>query len=96
MESHAEFLRLITLDRDFAQALRRDWRSVPLSEADRTMLAYVEAVTKDPRQVQPETLDGLRAVGFDDKAILQITMITSFFNYINRMADALGVGRDGP
>jgi len=36
----------------------------------------------------------LRAVGFDDKGILQITLIASWFNYINRVADALGVGRD--
>ena len=93
MESHAEFLRLITLDRDYAQALRRDWRSLDLSPADRAMLEYTEMVTRDPRQVQPETLDGLRAAGFTDVAILQITMIASFFNYINRMADALGVGR---
>ena len=96
MESHAEFLRLITLDRDFAQALRRDWRSLDLSPADRAMLEYTEMVTKDPRQVQPSTLDGLRAAGFNDVAILQITMIASWFNYINRMADALGVGRGSP
>ena len=96
MESHAEFLRLITLDRDYAQALRRDWRSVDLSAADRAMLEYTEMITKDPRQVQPATLDGLRAVGFSDVGILQITMIASWFNYINRMADALGVGRGDP
>ena len=30
----------------------------------------------------------------DDTAILQITLITSWFNYINRVADALGVGHD--
>ena len=36
----------------------------------------------------------LRAVGFDDRGILQITLIASWFNYINRVADALGVGRD--
>jgi uncharacterized peroxidase-related enzyme len=86
---------MITLDTDFAQALRRDWRAAPLSDADRAMLGYVEMVTRDPRQVQPDTLDGLRRAGFDDKAILQITMITAWFNYINRMADALGVGRSG-
>jgi alkylhydroperoxidase family enzyme len=60
------------------------------------MLAYVEQVTKDPRRVQPETLDGLRREGFDDRAILQITAIAAWFNYINRMADALGVGRGTP
>ena len=38
----------------------------------------------------------LRAVGFDDHGILQITLIASWFNYINRVADALGVGRDLP
>jgi alkylhydroperoxidase family enzyme len=39
-------------------------------------------------------MDALRAVGFDDTAILQITLIASFFNYINRVADGLGVGRE--
>ena len=43
-----------------------------------------------------EDLDKLRAVGFDDKGILQITVIASWFNYINRVADALGVGRGNP
>lgn len=84
---------MVTLDETFAQALRRDWRSADLSAADRAMLSYVEAVTRDPRQVAAETLEGLRREGFDDTAILQITMITAWFNYINRMADALGVGR---
>ena len=84
---------MITLDEEFSQALRRDWRSVELSPADRAMLEYTETITRDPRQVQPETLDGLRAAGFSDTGILQITMIASWFNYINRVADSLGVGR---
>jgi uncharacterized peroxidase-related enzyme len=86
---------MVTLDPDFAQALRRDWRALDLSVADRAMLAYAEMVTRDPRQVQPDTLHGLRAAGFNDTAILQITAITGWFNYINRLADALGVGRGG-
>ena len=45
-------------------------------------------------RVSPDTHARLRAAGFDDKAILQITLIASWFNYINRVADALGVGRD--
>ena len=40
------------------------------------------------------TVDAVLEVGFDDKGILQITLIASWFNYINRVADALGVGRD--
>jgi alkylhydroperoxidase family enzyme len=73
--------------------LRKDYRSAPISEQDRTMLDYVVQVTKDATRIIPAHHQRLRAAGFDDKAILQITLITSWFNYINRVADALGVGR---
>ncbi|HEY6329502.1 MAG TPA: hypothetical protein VI756_09190 [Blastocatellia bacterium] len=52
-------------------------------------------LTKDATKISPDDHDKLRAAGFDDKAILQITLIASWFNYINRVADALGVGRAG-
>ena len=58
------------------------------------MLDYVVQITKDATRIGPADHDRLRAVGFDDRAILQITLIASWFNYINRVADALGVGRD--
>ena len=58
------------------------------------MLEYVVKLTKDATRVQRGDHDRLRAAGFDDKAILQITLIASCFNYINRVADSLGVGRD--
>ncbi len=58
------------------------------------MLDYVARLTRDATQIQPEDHDRLRGTGFDDTAILQITLIASWFNYINRVADALGVGRE--
>ena len=57
------------------------------------MLDYVVKLTRDATKISPEDHKRLRAVGFDDKAILQITLIASWFNYINRVADSLGVGR---
>jgi len=60
------------------------------------MCDYVVKLTKDAVQCSPGDLDKLRAAGFDDKGILQITLIASWFNYINRVADALGVGRENP
>jgi alkylhydroperoxidase family enzyme len=60
------------------------------------MLEYVEQVTRDATRIAPEHHQRLRTVGFDDRGILQITLIASWFNYINRVADALGVGRDAP
>jgi len=75
-------------------ALRNDYRAAPISEQDRTMLDYVIKLTKDATKCDPEDHAKLRAAGFDDRGILQITLIASWFNYINRAADALGVGRD--
>jgi len=76
------------------EALKKDYRTAPITEQDRTMLEYVVKLTKDATKVCPEDHTKLRAVGFDDRGILQITLIASWFNYINRVADALGVGRD--
>ena len=75
------------------EALKKDYRSAPIAEQDKIMLDYVLKLTKDATRCSPEDHAKLRAVGFDDRGILQITLIASWFNYINRVADALGVGR---
>jgi uncharacterized peroxidase-related enzyme len=77
------------------RALETDYTQAPITEAERAMLDYVVKLTKDATRVSPADLERLRQNGFDDKAILQITLIASWFNYINRVADALGVGRQG-
>jgi uncharacterized peroxidase-related enzyme len=76
------------------ESLEKDYRSAPISEQDRVMLDYVVKLTKDATKVWKDDIEGLRQAGFDDRAILQITLIASWFNYINRVADALGVGRE--
>jgi alkylhydroperoxidase family enzyme len=75
-------------------AITADYTTAPITRAERVMLDYVVVITRDATQVTPAHHDQLRAVGFEDRAILQITLIASWFNYINRVADALGVGRD--
>lgn len=94
MESHAEFLRRVTLDHELVQALRRDYRTAPIDERDRAMLDFVYKLTKDPIQITRADHERLHEAGFDDRGVLQITLIAAWFNYINRVADALGVGRD--
>ena len=58
------------------------------------MLDYVSQLTLDATRISQQDHERLRSAGFDDQAILQITLIASWFNYINRVVDALGVGRD--
>ena len=78
--------------RTWRRPIRRDFRTAPISDADRAMLEYAEQITLDATGVTDEHHAQLRAAGFDDRGILQITLIAAWFNYINRVADALGVG----
>ena len=82
------------MDEELVAALQEDYRAAPISEQDRAMLDFAAQLTRDATRITPADHERLRAVGFDDRGILQITLIASWFNYINRVADALGVGRD--
>jgi uncharacterized peroxidase-related enzyme len=77
------------------RALEEDYTRAHVTAEERVMLDYVAQITRDATRITPADHERLRAVGFDDRAILQITLIASWFNYINRVADALGVGREG-
>ena len=83
----------MTLDATLARALVEDYDNAPLTAAERAMLDFVGTLTLDATRVTPDDHATLRGHGFDDRGILQITLIASWFNYINRVADALGVGR---
>jgi len=76
------------------EAIEKDYTTAPISSQDRVMLDYVVKLTKDATKVWKDDIERLRTVGFDDRGILQITLIASWFNYINRVADSLGVGRE--
>jgi uncharacterized peroxidase-related enzyme len=55
------------------------------------MLAYAVQLTLEPSAVHERDVEGLRAAGFDDTAILDICQVTAYYNYVNRLADGLGV-----
>jgi uncharacterized peroxidase-related enzyme len=84
----------VTLDEKLVRALEEDYTQAPITKAERVMLDYVVQLTKDATRIGQQDHERLRAEGFDDRAILQMTLIASWFNYINRVADALGVGRE--
>jgi uncharacterized peroxidase-related enzyme len=84
----------VTLDAKLVEALEKDYATAPITLQERVMLDYVIQLTKDATRIRKEDIEGLRSAGFDDRGILQITMIAAWFNSINRVADALGVGRE--
>ena len=76
------------------RAVARDWRSAPLPARDALLCEYAEKLTLRPREMSRDDVDRLRSAGFDELAIHDAIQVVSYFNYINRVADALGVGRE--
>jgi len=78
----------------FVHSVARDWRSAPLSVADRALSEFASKLTLRQHEMQPADLDALRHKGFDDRAIHDAVQVIAYFNYITRVADALGVERE--
>lgn len=68
-----------------------DWRRADLPLADQALCALAEKLTQRPQDATAEDLAPLRRHGFDDRGIHDAVQIIGYFNYINRVADALGV-----
>jgi uncharacterized peroxidase-related enzyme len=88
---HATSFRRAAHDDALADAVLADWRAAQLSPADQALAELAESLTRDPGADAAPRLARLRAAGFGDEAILRATEITGYFNFVNRMADGLGV-----
>ena len=68
-----------------------DWRSARLDGPTAALLAYAEKLTRQPGECGGADIDALRSAGLSDRAINDGVQVCAYFNYINRIADALGV-----
>jgi alkylhydroperoxidase family enzyme len=66
-----------------------DWPG--LNAAERAMLHYAHELTFDPASVSEEHVSTIRAAGFSDRAILEINLAVAYMNFVNRIAEGLGV-----
>lgn len=71
--------------------MAEDWRTAPLPPATRAVLAFAEKLTRTPAAMVRADVATLRAAGFVDEEIHDVAQIAGYFNYINRLADGLGV-----
>ena len=81
----------MTRDRALVEALAADWRGAEIDDRLRAILGYAEKLTGTPAAVEEADLEPLREAGLDDRAILDVVQVTAYYNYVNRMADGLGV-----
>lgn len=91
MCSHAEDFRRESGDDEAAEALIYDYRKATWSPEDRALCDFAVKVTLAPAMCNERDIDGLRALGFSDEQITVAAGVISYFNSINRIADALGV-----
>src|SRR5215469_14964096 len=80
------------LDVRLSQVAMEDYRKAELDPAVRALLDFAVQVTVDPHAGGENAIGTLRAVGWSDAAILEAVEVIGFFNYYNRLVDALGVG----
>lgn len=73
------------------EAVVRDWRAAALSQPDRALCAFAEKLTLRPSEMEATDVGSLRLHGFEDADIHHAIQIVSYFNYINRIADAVHV-----
>ncbi|HEU5113712.1 MAG TPA: peroxidase [Acidimicrobiia bacterium] len=72
-----------------------DWKSAGLDDPTKSLLLFAERLTDECAAVGPEDIAVLRGHGFDDKAISSCVQVVAYFNYINRIAEGLGVAAEG-
>lgn len=73
------------------EALLGDYREANLNPRTRAMLDHAALLNNEPRSVTAAHLERLREVGLTDQGILQVTQVTAFFNWTNRISMGLGL-----
>lgn len=91
VEHHAEALNHYWKDRAKILQLLDDRASVELPDRSNAMLVYALKLAKNPHAVGESDITALKKSGFSDEDILNITLTTSYFCFVNRIVLGLGV-----
>lgn len=92
MQAHAHDLRVEVGEVELADKLEMgSWQDAPLSELELAFCAYAEKLTATPAAMTEQDIIALREAGWNDREIHDGCQVIAYFNYINRIADGLGV-----
>ncbi len=88
---HAKALNHYCRDEERVKRVAREWRSADLPVRTQVMIEYVVKLSQNPRSIGKGHIQELRDVEFSDHEILNISLVASYFNFVNRIALGLGV-----
>ncbi len=92
MQAHAHDLRVEVGEEELATHLvERGWMDAPLGDAEKAACAYAQKLTRAPERMSERDVVALREAGWDDRGVSDICQVVAYFNYINRIADGLGI-----
>lgn len=83
------------IDDSLKQPLIDNWRTAKISPINKTILEFVEKVNDEAHKITKQDIEALKPHGLSERAIHDIVQVCAHFNYINRIADALGVELEG-
>ena len=89
--THAGFLLRQSDDAQLVSDILHDYTAADLSEADLVMLDFALKLTLNPSSVAKNDVEALRDAGYEDSEVLSIVLTTCLINFMNRLADGLGI-----
>ena len=73
------------------KAIVSGYAAAPISEPERALLDYAVKLTREPSDCSEGDIAALRQTGWSDSAILDLNLVVAYFNFVNRIAEGLGV-----
>ena len=84
-------LRSETEDQKLVDEVADDWKKSRLTDQQKALCYLAEKLTLNPGKIAKNDLQKIKEFGFEDKEVSEVVQIISYFNYINRVADGLGL-----
>jgi uncharacterized peroxidase-related enzyme len=78
-------------DQTLVEAVVNDYRSAPLTDAEKALLAYLEKLTLTPSATAAADVEQLHRLGWSDEAIYDAVTVCAMFNFYNRWVEGTGV-----
>ena len=91
IRAHLYDLRSETDNQELVDEIAKNWKDSSLSEQQKAICYLAEKLTKSPGKINVDDINKIKYFGYNDKEISEIVQIISYFNYINRVADGLGL-----
>lgn len=79
------------IDDALKQQLVTDYRTTNITDQDKLILEYAEKITRDAASITQDYIDELKRHDMPDRMFHDIVQVASYFAYVNRLADGLGV-----